>query len=522
MGSPKLLFIGIDGAPLELVRHLAAKGELPNLTRLMEGGASGVLNSLVDNTPPAWSSIYTGKNPGKHGVYDFMRRKKGSHEFTHVNSTSRHSEDFWETLSRRGLKVGVLNAPLAYPVRKVNGFLVSGFLTPGPESAYTFPLALKGELESAVPGFRPSSPAEFKLHLSRQRYLSDILRNVENLRKGALHLIRNGEYDFFGVVVSETDFVQHSFWADMEKGGSNYSEAIPATYRAVDRMVGDLLAELGPDAHVMVVSDHGGIRRREVFRTNQFLNSIGALAFKKSPSTRLRKLLSDIGVTSSVLGLLYRGRLFVLKFFLRPLMLSLSDVDWPGTLAYSQGYGQIYLNIKGRESQGALPSEGARETTESIVRKLKSVRGRDGLPIVSAAYDKGDIFSGPYVDDGPDIQFVTADGYEPDRLFTEEVDRSGTHTTRGMVILSGKGVKPGEEISATVVDVAPTILGLMGTPIPSDVDGRFISGAFTQGFLHEHELEFTAVQASTSQEEYELNRSETSTIEEHLRSLGYI
>ncbi|MGI0090717.1 MAG: alkaline phosphatase family protein, partial [Nitrososphaerales archaeon] len=184
----KVLFIGIDGAPFDLVMKWAKRGELPNIDKLLTGGAYGVLKSQLDVTPPAWSSIYTGKNAGKHGIFDFMHNKLGTYNFVPSNSTMRNSKDVWQILSDHGLKVCVLNAPLTFPVRPVNGYLVSGFLTPGEGVSYTYPKSLKDELKAAVPGFHPSSANELQLNLNKDAYVKTIEEELENIRKASLYL----------------------------------------------------------------------------------------------------------------------------------------------------------------------------------------------------------------------------------------------------------------------------------------------------------------------------------------------
>lgn len=536
--SRKVLMLGVDGAPLNLVTKWAGEGELPNLRRLLDSGGHGVLASRVDLTPPAWSSIYTGKNPGKHGIFDFMRHKPGTYDFVPVSSLARGCADLWETLSSQGFTVGVLNAPLTYPPRPVNGFLVSGFLTPGDETEYTYPRSLKAELRSAAPGFRPSSSNELQVSMRKEAYAADTLRKLEGLREAAIYLQKR-ETDFFAVFVSETDFVSHWFWEDMLRQGqsasggvkSGTSRVILDTYRAVDRMLGDLTEGLKEDVHVIVLSDHGSTYLRRFFHTNYFLYSKGLLQFRRDLRTGVKQAFYRSGITQGLYRLILRTNLYWMHYALRPITLSVSDVEWQRTVAYARGYGQIYLNVRGREPAGVVAKENLEETRRKIIENLNQVRDPKGdVRAMEAVYSKEEIFHGDQLDYAPDIQLVMAEGYEAfpwatmaDDVFTDYIDRTGTHNTQGMLLLSGPGVRNGSFSNATVTDVAPTILYLMGVPIPTDLDGRFLSQAFTDEYVGSNPPRFANPSGpDTGRKDFEFSPEDEKAIEDNLRSLGYV
>ncbi len=535
--SGKVLLIGIDGAPFDLVTKWVDQGKLPNLGALLRDSAHGVLESTLDVTPPAWSSIYTGKNAGKHGIFDFMHHEHGSYSFAPTNASRRNSADIWEILSKHSLKVGVLNAPVTFPVRPVNGFLVSGFLTPSAEANYTYPASLKNELKDKVPGFRPSSPNELQLNLNKDAYVKNIGEQLENLRRAALYLIKKDDYDFFGVFISETDHVQHWFWRNMahvdeSRPGDKfheYSHVIYDTYSATDSLVGELLESIDDDTHVVLVSDHGGTELKRFFHTNYFLHSIGMLNFKTDFRTSIRRALYDRGVTQKLYQLLIKRKIFLLHYLLKPLALSVSDIDWRRTLAYSFGYGQIYLNVEGRDRFGAIPRDRVDEVSVKIMKELSKVSDPEGVerPIHSI-YSKSEMYYGPHAEEAPDIQLVMSEGYEAfswasiaDGLFTESVDRNGTHNTRGIVAVKVGGIATGRLSGASVFDIAPTILHIMGVEIPPDMDGRVLD-VFTPEYSASHPLKYGTAAVEASVDQYELSESEQEKIEENLRSLGYI
>lgn len=135
----RVLVIGIDGATFDLIGPWAAGGQLPYLAQLMVEGVHGPLEStLPPVTSPAWPSFATGKNPGKHSVFDFIRPLGG--QFDLVNATSIKARTLWQILSDAGRRVGVVNVPVTYPPAPLNGFIVSGL--PSPKTAeITYPLA---------------------------------------------------------------------------------------------------------------------------------------------------------------------------------------------------------------------------------------------------------------------------------------------------------------------------------------------------------------------------------------------
>ena len=155
----KVLVIGLDGATFDLLAPWIERGRLPTLARLIEEGVSGTLEST---SPPissaAWASFATGKNPGKHGIVDFVHPEENGYRVTIVNSKKRGSKALWNLISEAGGQVGVVGVPVTYPPEEVNGFMISGFLAPSSKSDYTYPPSLRQELGEKLGAFN-SCPA---------------------------------------------------------------------------------------------------------------------------------------------------------------------------------------------------------------------------------------------------------------------------------------------------------------------------------------------------------------------------
>ena len=212
----KVLVIGIDGGTLDVIRpHL---GVLPNLARFFQEGVSGSLRSVPNrNSAPAWSSMITGKNPGKHGIFWFTEPKENSYEVCYVNGSFRKEAAVWDILSAAGKRVGVINVPLTYPAGEVNGFLVAGIDTPmiGAER-FTYPPSLSVEIQEQVGEYivEPGTPSSLKAGRYEEA-VERLYKTVDQRAAAAKHLMTTKEWDFFMVVFTATDSAQHFFWKYM-------------------------------------------------------------------------------------------------------------------------------------------------------------------------------------------------------------------------------------------------------------------------------------------------------------------
>ena len=130
--SRKLLIFGIDGATWEIIGPLVKQGELPHLATLIREGTCGQLRStLPPQSAPAWVSLVTGQNPGRHGIFDFWTRNLREYQdpSPRLNQASTFAgQTIWDYAGMAGMRVGVVSVPVTYPAWPVNGFLISGTL----------------------------------------------------------------------------------------------------------------------------------------------------------------------------------------------------------------------------------------------------------------------------------------------------------------------------------------------------------------------------------------------------------
>jgi len=509
----KVLVIGLDGATFDLLGPWIEAGELPNLQRLMRQGASGKLRSTL---PPisasSWISFATGVNPGKHGVVDFVYPSTGSYKVTMVNATTCRTRSLWNWLNDAGRRVGLLGIPTTYPPEPVDGFIVSGFLAPGPDSDWAYPPDLKQELLAELGQFMLTPNERYRSSPWLDRFLDDLTASVENRTQAAEYLLGHKPWDLFTVVYWDTDMVQHETWRLLDTAHPRHDsseaaaqrEQILAFHRKVDADIGRLLASGSVDLAetlVVIMSDHGFGPVHSFFLTNNWLASLGLLAFKRSPWTAFKHLLFRLGYTplnmfrvARALGL---GRLRKKVRFqqkaglINRIFLSFDDVDWARTKAFSIGsFGQVYINLAGVRPQGIVqPGQEYEEIKRSIEQAALSLRDpRTGQPLVERVYRRDEIYSGPYLDRAPDL-IVQPRGWEymafghadfgSNKLVEPITGMSGHHRPDGIVILAGPGVKPGARLEgASILDLTPTILHAMGAAVPRDLDGRILGEAF--------------------------------------------
>ncbi len=541
----RVLVIGIDGGTFDLIRPWAEAGDLPNLARLMTEGVHGPLEStLPPVTSPAWPTFATGKNPGKHGVFDFIRPMGG--QFEMVNATSIRAPTLWQILSEAGRQVGVMNVPVTYPPAPVNGFIIAGMLSPV-GGTFTYPADLLDRYAHRMKPYRIAPHVQYKRG-NEVEFVADLLDLVERRGEYALRLMDDYPYDFLMFHFQATDVMQHAFWKFVDpthprydpESGARFGPALRQVYRRVDGFIGQMLDRIADDTTVIVMSDHGFGPLHYVVNLNLFLLDQGLLQLKRGVWTRLKTDLFRAGLTpASIWHLIERAGLqnyvwqvskstrnkVVGKF------LSFDDVDWSRTLAYSIGHvGQIYVNLKGREPEGIVePGAEYEAVRQRVVEALRQLRHpQTGRPLVERIIPGDQVAHGPYAYRSPDLH-VMMDGYRviafplfatDHRIITRQIrGDSGCHRLHGIFIAWGPEVRSGETVEgARILDLAPTILHLMGLPVPDDMDGRVLTEALTIS----RPVEYHSAGPAGARAEAGLSAEETAEVEERLRALGYL
>lgn len=508
----KVLVVGLDGATFDVIGPMVEKGELPVLSGLMRSGSFGNLRSVPNRmSPAAWTSFMTGKNPGEHGIFDFFQRRFTGRELEFVNGSWRKGRSIWKIAGDAGRKVGVVNVPMTYPAEEVNGLLVAGMDAPGATSrGFTHPASLGSDL---LRRFKDYVIEPRVMHLVAAKKIGAAVRSlcdtVEQRTAVAELLMQEKPWDLFTIVYRELDPAQHYFWKYMDplhpehrdEERRRFGDSVAAVYRKIDAAVGKLIEHRDENTTVVVLSDHGfGIRCLGTSCLNGWLEEAGYLRFlKKAP--RMKRLVRS-AYTRLERNLNQRLREALIRFFpgTRDRIrsdLSFSRIDWKNTTAYSNSITPaVWINQKGREPQGTVEAGAFEALRERLIREIVDIRdARTGLGAVERVWRREEIYSGPYSAMAPDLTLEWKEGAldrgirSPGRktalpFFPNEEQRriSGDHRLHGIVLFSGKDIRKGLEMDrAAIIDLAPTILQLLGIPAPSGMNGKVLEEIFLSG-----------------------------------------
>jgi predicted AlkP superfamily phosphohydrolase/phosphomutase len=455
--SSRALVIGLDCAPPELVFE-RWRDELPTIRSLRERGSYGVLRSCDPPiTVPAWACMTSSRSPGALGIYGFRNRRDHSYDRLAIaDSRAVRAPRVWDILSEQGRSVIVIGVPPTYPVTPVNGVMISCFLTPDTErSQYTYPAELKEEIEELV-GRYMVDVDDFRTS-DKERLLADIEEMTEKRFQVAEHLLATKPWDLFFMVEMGTDRVHHGFWrfSDSEhrlhEPGNRFESALLDYYRALDDKIARLLRFADDDTAVLLVSDHGAKRIDGGICVNEWLRGEGYLVLKEDPT--------------------------------EPVPLRPDMVDWSRTTAWGEGgyYCRLFLNVAGREPDGTVPESDYDRVRDEIAEKLRSIPDDRGRPIGTVAYK-------------PEELYAERNGVPPDLLvyfgdlFWRSIGLVGTnavhmlendtgpddanHAPDGLYLLAAPGVEAGPGEERELRDIAPTLLTLLGEPVPADMEGR--------------------------------------------------
>lgn len=551
----KVFVIGLDGATFELIRPWAAEGKLPTLGQLLRDGASGPLRSTYPPlTGPAWSSFITGKSPEGHGVLEFFRREPSSYRQRLNSYLDIDGRSLWNLLSEGDRQVGIVGLPLTYPPEPVNGFLISGLLTPPGSRDFTYPRSLLPELERELGTYRLRHDEKYR-RADPEPFLREQYDILENNVQAAMYLMTHKPWDFFMVHLLGTDRIQHEFWHLLDAEHPQHDPAERARlgnvvlefYQAVDAALARMLAALDPDTVVLVMSDHGFGPVYRFLNVNTWLLGEGLLYLQRGLGTGMRSLLFRLGFNYASLGQwilkaglgrrakrLGRGRREALQ---RRMFLSLDDIDWSRSKVYSMGnFGQLYVNLRGREPEGIVsPGEEYEALLDDLTGRLEAlVDPQTGRPVVERVMRREEIYDGPYADRAPDLLFLTRNmeykamglsDFASPRVFDAVYGTTGHHRMDGILIGRGPGVlRPGAQVEgARIQDLAPTILYMMGQPVPRDMDGRVLEEMFTDAFRRQHAMVYSGEgETPTDTDGAVYSDREEAAVMDVLRSLGYV
>ncbi|MFX1601151.1 MAG: alkaline phosphatase family protein [Promethearchaeota archaeon] len=454
----KLMIIGLDCAtPRTLFEDF--KNNCPNIKRLMDLGVYGKLKTC--NPPitiPAWMVMSTGKKAGTLGLYGFRHRKEKSYDdFWIATSYNIKEPKVWDIIGDKGLKSCVLGITPTYPVQKINGCLVSGFITPDNTSEFTYPPELKEEIIKNVGNY--IFDVNFRVD-NKEDLLKEIYEMTEIHFKTIKFLMKNKKWHYFNFVIIGLDRFHHAFWKYYDRKhhkyepGNLFEGEMKKYYIYLDKQIGDLLTLLDDDTIVMIVSDHGAKAMKGLICVNMALEELGLLKFKTKSKPRTR--------------------------------IGQADIDWDNTYAWGWGgyYARIFMNVEGREPNGIIKTEDYEKIRDEIANKLKSIKDISGNSMNTKVYKPEKLFE-IVRGDAPDLMVYFDDlnwrsagtvGYES--MYLDENDTGpddAVHDWYGVYIIYDPKKNIGKDLGVkSILDIAPTSLNILGLEVPSDMEGKII------------------------------------------------
>jgi predicted AlkP superfamily phosphohydrolase/phosphomutase len=527
--APRLVVLGWDSATFDIVDPMIAAGRLPHLKELIERGTRAPLRSVwPPMTDCAWTSAFTGRNPGKHGIFGSWYRAPGKYACRYFSSRDRRSPAAWETTD--GIRHLVWNVPMTFPATKLEGAMVAGYGAP-PGARFCEPPSLQDELARRWP---LEDLVDRAPHGSLEAFRDDLIRGLEAQAEAIPWAAEETGADAVYVVWPQVDRAQHFFW-QFRDTDHPLAGAVEDVYEAMDRATGDIVAAF-PDADFLVVSDHGAGPLKGDVNVGAWLSREGRAVAGASGGSKA----SDIAwaLPPAVRRI---GRRFAPGMARRAMSSRLAgqlgSFDWSKTQAFLGFHSDVWLNLEGREEQGCVAPEDADEVLDEIAAGLLAVRDpRTDEPVFAAAHKRDEIFHGPHSDMAPDLILDSwSAGYRvaparaaegeivipPAALAGVEVAWSSDHRPVGIFVGAGPRMAHGSAGEMSLMDVAPTCLALLGQPVPGDMDGHVASDAISTAFLAENPVR-TSGETGERSEASEYSDDEAAAVAAHLKDLGYI
>jgi predicted AlkP superfamily phosphohydrolase/phosphomutase len=468
----KVLIAGLDCAPPSVLfrtgdeNDLGLKDQLPNLSRMIDEGIYGPLSSSIPCiTVPAWTSMLSSKDPGMLGFYGF--RNRADHSYDRMNiatGNAIHEKRVWDVLGEAEKSSIVVGVPQTYPIKPINGYLISSFLTPSTDRQYTYPNELRYEIDHVLGG----EPYDVDVPQFRTEDKDFLLRQIQEMTEKRFavikYLLEEKPWDFFMFVEIGLDRLHHGMWKFWDPAhhkfepGNPYEDAIPDYYRYLDHELGEILEMVDDDTVVMVVSDHGAQAMVGGFAINEWLRREGLLVLKDEPR--------------------YEGLVPFEKV----------EVDWEKTTAWGAGgyYARVFMNVEGREPQGKVPADEYEKVRDELKERIEAIVDHEGNPMGSVAFKPQELYQ-DVRNVAPDLmvyfgnlRWRSIGSFGLPDVYTFENDigpDDANHNQDGVFVLwdprKDYGGRHLEDLQ--LMDVSPTTLDLMDVSVPPDMQGKAIT-----------------------------------------------
>lgn len=537
------LVIGIDGGEWEVITPMIENGELPNISSLIRGGVKGnILSSTPPVSAPAWNSIVTGTNPGKHGIFDFVKYTE-DYQRTPNNTSDRSATPFWTILNDYNVTTGLFKVPFTHPPDEVSGYIVSGFPTPQTTSEFTYPQEITQNVGPVNTLFENGT-------LLQERRLESFRENLDQVARhqtdGFIELLSDYSTDLGMIVYDTIDRAQHAYWKYFDENhprhdpNSQLNGILKGHYKVIDEQIGNILKQVNDDTDVMVLSDHGFGPLTEYIFIDEWLERKGFLTWKNSTSTRAKDMLNSVlqsgwKLASSTnmqtnLKSIMPSRIIELG---RDLEIT-RDICWEETVAFfSTASGQsIFINTNDRFVNGLIERPEYKDYISEVKDSLYSLEHPEtGEPVIQSVLSGEKEFNGEQINTGPDLIIIPESGYALAGGQSEEIikssdqegrDRSGDHKKDGIIIANGPSFETGTIKGASITDIAPTLLYLHRAPIPKSVDGEVLDQLFNPEVSSNLDKRTTDQYSCVQHNSHDMSDQDRSDVESRLEDIGYL
>jgi predicted AlkP superfamily phosphohydrolase/phosphomutase len=524
--SCPVVVIGLDACDPDLVELWSREGRLPFLTSLMKSGVWARLLStygLFADSP--WPSFAAGVSPAKHGFYMSQHIRRGTTDFVTTRASYGRYLPFWWLLRNSGKRAAIFDVPKTPPIEGIDGIQVASWGEYfGLYEESSLPQPLIKELRSKFGRYRHGreivTPKRASQEVRLERTISGA---VERKVRAAEFLMNQDDWDLFVTVFAESHYGGHQFqyrcdsthWAYASRLPHHaLDDALPRIYSQLDSAVAEFCARLPKNATVFIISGHG-------VETNYSANHlVPAVLEGLGFQTRAVDPEAASGrsggrdLLSRARGLIPGGLRDALNRHLLPRSVQdrlfsrmfSSGIDWKKSKAFflpsGDFQGFISINLEGREPWGVIrPGAEYREMCEQIRSEMKRlINPATGRPAIHDVVVTSGVYEGERLYELADLVILWAkegpinELYHP-RLGTIAAARGGLrksqHTPDGFMIAAGAHIERDAVVTAAnVLDLAPTILYLMGNPVPCDLDGRVLLEIIDPTFKAHNQLRF--------------------------------
>jgi predicted AlkP superfamily phosphohydrolase/phosphomutase len=439
----KIVVVGFDGATWDIISPLISQGALPTFKALMDRSSWGVMESTMPPmTMPAWISMFSGLTPEQLCLFDFNKITVGEKtvECRLVNSGDCRGKFLWDLLSQRKMKSLVLNIPGIYPPYPIEGHLIGLDLTPLEKCTYPPELEQVLTEKHNLTRIREGQNQLFK---GEKAALDIIEKEEEMVLDVAVSFCRAHAYDVAFVRFGIPDHVSHHSLDDNRM-------------RECHSLMDNLLQQMQeiPCEYLILVSDHGIKREERVFNISRYLEDMGVLR---------------IGVRDRLGEIVDRALDTVRKKFE-------GDVRRLGTRKRNfTSVETIYRNKSAALAYSAMPTRFCPLYITDDSKKDTIIKNLNQCEYIKKIHEVR-CQGGPAALVESHYQIAT----RPGRALVD-IQPRWYHDMKGIFLIQGKDVKKGHRVNCSICDIAPTLLHMLGVPIPDVLTGKVLTEVFEEG-----------------------------------------